>query len=157
MPTSAPSSAKALDLVRQIMELVSELEQLFPERPFTLDGHLVGSLGEVVAAQRYGLTLLPPSSQTHDARAPDGRLIQIKLTQGGAVGLRSEPNHLLVLSLADSGAIDEVYNGPGTPAWGAAGRMQRNGQRSVRVSKLRSLMAEIPAGSRLPSGSSLPG
>lgn len=151
MPNSASASARVPDLVRQLLSLVNELERLFPDRRFTLDGHLVGSLGEVVAAERYGLALLPASSETHDARAADGRLAQIKLTQGGSVGLRSEPDHLLVLVLDEHAEVREVYNGPGAPAWAAAGRMQKNGQRSVAVAKLRSLMGSVTPSARLPA------
>ena len=45
---------KVLELVR----IVSELETAFPGRHFTLDGHLVGSIGEVMAAYYYGLTCI---------------------------------------------------------------------------------------------------
>ncbi len=34
-----------------------------------LTGHLVGSLGDVVAAYSFGLTLYPPSTETHDAES----------------------------------------------------------------------------------------
>jgi len=40
------------DLVGRLYEIVSELEALFPGRHFTPDGHLVGSLGEVMAATK---------------------------------------------------------------------------------------------------------
>lgn len=55
------------ELVRDLYKLVHRLEGLFPGRRFTLDGHLVGSLGEVMAAQRYALELLPASAEGHDA------------------------------------------------------------------------------------------
>lgn len=129
--------------------LVDELERLFPGRHFTLDGHLVGSIGEVLAAERYGLALLAASSETHDARAADGRLVQIKLTQGNSVGLRSKPKHLLVLALDEHGAAHEVYNGPGAQAWAKAGRKQKNGQCPISVARLRSLMASVPLNARL--------
>ena len=46
--------------VRQMVKIVSELETDFPGRHFTLDGHLVGSIGEVAAAYYYGIKLYPP-------------------------------------------------------------------------------------------------
>jgi hypothetical protein len=55
------------------------LKALFPGRKFTLDGHLVGSIGEVVAAYMFGLDLMPASTLGHDALAPDGRRVEIKL------------------------------------------------------------------------------
>ena len=39
------------ELVSRLREVVTELENLFPGRRFPLDGHLVGSIGEVVAAR----------------------------------------------------------------------------------------------------------
>jgi len=109
----------------------------------------VGSLGEVIAAELYGLELLPASMTTHDATAPDGRQVQIKLTQVKAIGIRSEPNHLIVLKLHPDGTTSEIYNGPGSPAWQAAGKMQNNGQRQISLAKLAKLMKEIPAKDRL--------
>ena len=64
--------------IRELYAITTELESLYPGRKFTIDGHLVGSIGEVLVAERYGLTLLSNSTQTHDAEAKDGRLVQIK-------------------------------------------------------------------------------
>ena len=47
--------------VAKIYEAVEELERSYPGRKFTPDGHLVGSIGEVIAAEALGLTLYPPS------------------------------------------------------------------------------------------------
>jgi hypothetical protein len=129
--------------------VVAELESAFPGRKFTPDGHLVGSIGEVLAAHRYALTLLPTSSERHDARSPDGRLVQIKATQVKSVGLRSEPDHLLVLKLEPDGSAREVFNGPGHLAWRNAGKMQKNGQRPISLSKLSRLMVEVKSSDQL--------
>jgi hypothetical protein len=61
------------DLVGRLYEIDSELEALFPGRYFTPDGHLMGSLGEVMAAHDYGRELLPASAERQDARTQDGR------------------------------------------------------------------------------------
>lgn len=136
-------------LVRRIYEVTDELSRLFPGRPFTPDGHLVGSIGEVLAAYRYDLVLLPPSEPVHDAETRDGRKIQIKATQGTAVALRDKPLHLLVLRLGRDGAVEEVYNGPGSIAWSAAGRKQKNGQRPIACSKLKALMQRVSDAQRI--------
>ena len=140
-------------LVRQLALTVRELERLFPGRRFTLDGHLIGSIGEVIAAHRYGLELLPASHRDHDARARDGRKVQIKISQRRSVGLRALPDHLLVLRLSPEGEVDEVYNGPGDRVWAVAGPMQRNGQRTVALSTLRRLMEEVAPDLVLPVAS----
>jgi len=138
-------------IVQKIYESVGELEKLFPGRHFTPDGHLVGSIGEVLAAHRYGLTLLPASSAGHDAISPSGKCVQVKATHGNSVGIRSECDHLIVLRISQDGSFDEVYNGPGDMPWDAAGRMQKNGQRAISLGRLRELMLRVPLDARLPA------
>jgi hypothetical protein len=143
-------------LVRRLYKVVAELEALFDGRRFTPDGHLVGSLGEVIAAHRYGLELAPHSTRGHDARSASGVLVEIKATQGASVALRGPPDHLLVLQLSREGAATEVYNGPGALVWDAVGAMQRNGQCPISLSRLRKLMASVPHELRLPEQASRP-
>jgi hypothetical protein len=127
------------ELIGQLYRVVAELEKEFEGHRFTPDGHLVGSIGEVVAAYAFSLTLLPASNAIHDAQSPDGRLVQIKLTGGtGGVSLYSEPQHLLVLQLRATRFVT-VYNGRGSVAWENCGRPQKNGQRTVSLAKLRKL------------------
>lgn len=131
------------DKIKELYLIVKELEECFPGRHFTPDGHLVGSIGEVLAAHYYGLELFSASTETHDARSSCGKLVQIKATQGNSIGLRSEPEHLIVLKIVRNGEATEIFNGPGYIAWEAAGKMQRNGQRAINVSKLTKLMNSI--------------
>jgi hypothetical protein len=136
-------------LIQELYRIVDRLETLFPDRRFTPDGHLVGSIGEVLVASAYGLNLLPSSYEGHDARSDDGRLVQIKATQVRSVGLASEPDHLLVIQIHPDGSFAEIYNGPGSQAWSAAGKMQKNGQRPISLSRLTSLMENILQPERL--------
>jgi hypothetical protein len=126
------------------------LERLFPGRKFTLDGHLVGSIGEVAAAYMFDLKLNAASTHGHDARSKDGRQVEIKLTQGKSVAIRHEPEHLIVLHRPKGGPMRVVFNGPGDLAWNAAGKMQRNGQRPISLTKLAALNDELPSSAQLP-------
>ena len=90
------------ELVRRLYALVAELEVHFPGRPFTPDGHLVGSIGEVVAAHRYGLTLLRCSAESHDAVTVARLRVQIKATQATGVAMRSSCEHWSSPALADT-------------------------------------------------------
>lgn len=75
--------------VKKIYDAVGELEAMFPGRPFTPDGHMVGSLGECLVADAYDLELMPPSNEGFDAVAKDGRKVEIKATQSNSVAFRS--------------------------------------------------------------------
>ena len=68
------------ETIKKIFDLASELEREYPGRHFTLDGHMLGSIGEVYAAEKYGLTLYPASHEVHDAVDDMGRQVQIKIT-----------------------------------------------------------------------------
>ncbi len=136
--------------IQQIYAIVAELEEEF-DRPFTPDGHMVGSIGEVLAAYHYDLKLCPPSTKIHDASSKkDDIKVQIKATQRNRIGIRSEPEHLIVLSLSKDGSNLEIYNGHGSLAWENAGKLQKNGQRMIEISKLKKLMASVPENKRLP-------
>lgn len=142
--------SKIPDLMRDLYAVVEQLERLFPGRHFTPDGHLVGSLGEVWAAYLYGIDLATASTATHDGRAPDGRSVQIKATQGRSIGLSSESDYLIVFKLRRGGEPSEIYNGPGAEPWVRAGKLQRNGQRSVQLTTLARLAAAVPIEQRIP-------
>jgi hypothetical protein len=126
------------------------LEFLFSGRKFTLDGHLVGSIGEVVAAYMFGLDLMPASSLGHDALAPDGRRVEIKLTQGKLVALRHAPDHMIALHRPKGGPVRVVYNGPGRVVWDGCGKDQKNGQRPISLTRLHGLDAVVAESDRLP-------
>lgn len=130
---------RTTEIIREIYSLVDELECIHTGRKFTPDGHMVGSIGEAYAAAHYELNLLTPSFPSHDAQDSIGRYWQIKTTGGSGIGLRGCPDWLLVLKLNRDGSITEIYKGAGRPAWEAAGKMQKNGQRSLSLSALRKL------------------
>jgi hypothetical protein len=124
--------------VAAIYRAVAELEVLYPGRKFTPDGHLVGSIGEVVAAEALGLTLHPASYPGHDAFDANGD-VQIKMTGGNSVALYATCNRLVVLQVASPEEAEIVYDGPGDPVWTEAGKLGKNGQRVISLKKLRAL------------------
>lgn len=135
--------------IKALYEISHDLEELFPGRHYTPDGHMIGSIGEALAASYYNLELFPASEKTHDAKAPDGRLVQIKASQINRVALSSEPEWLLVLKIHKDGTFSEEYNGPGKLAWEHCGKLQKNGQRPISLAKLRELQTAVPQSDRL--------
>lgn len=138
-------------LLKAIYDAVDELERMFPGRHFTPDGHLVGSLGEALAAYHYSVQLAAASAECHDGIC-EGRQVQVKATQGDRVALSGEPEHLLVLRLNRDGTFVEEYNGPGAAVWNIVQHkpLPKNGQYQVSLAALRKLMAAVPAQKRLP-------
>lgn len=100
-------------LIAEIYKAVRKLNRLFPGRPFTPDGHLVGSIGEVVAAYVYGLDLAKCSSTGYDA-TKDGVRVEIKLTSGDQINISEQDSYaelLIVLRLTDGSRFEEIYSG----------------------------------------------
>lgn len=124
--------------VAAIYRAAAELEARYPGRRFTPDGHLVGSIGEVVAAEALGLTLYPSSHPCHDAHDANGD-VQIKMTARDSVSMYSSCDRLVVLRRIDDKEAEIVYDGPGAAVWESAGKKSKNGQRSISLSKLRRL------------------
>ena len=135
--------------IRELYRITTELEEKYPGRCFTPDGHLVGSIGEVYAEEKYGLTLLEVNSEKHDARSADGRLIQIKITQTDRISIYSEPDYLIVMKMNHDGSIEEIYNGKGAAPWKNAGKLRKNGQKSISLRKLISLNEHVPSKDRI--------
>ena len=147
-PYTKENIESAMGHVRTLLDKVNALETMFPGRHFTLDGHLVGSVGEVAAAYHYGIKLFPPSTELHDGFV-GYRNVQIKITQTENALIGEEPEYLIVLYLAKTGNIYEVYNGPGVIPWETAGKSDKRGYKHLRVNKLMSLDKEIKPKDRI--------
>ena len=139
-------------IINELYALTARLEKMYPGRHFTPDGHLVGSIGEVFAAERYGISLFTAGCETHDGKAPDGRLVQIKATQRRSVGISEKPDYLLVFSIDDEGRLSEVYNGSGLPVWQlfSGKKRPKNGQYQVSLTRLRELNERGSSRDRIP-------
>jgi hypothetical protein len=126
-------------LIGQLYAVADELTLMFG-RPFTPDGHMVGSIGEALAAFHYGLTLTPPSTPGCDATLGTKR-IEIKATQASRVAFRCEPEYLLVLKIERDGSFEEIYNGKGARVWSSVSHkpIPSNGQHQVSIAALRRL------------------
>ncbi|NKK40323.1 hypothetical protein GFL72_38110 [Rhizobium leguminosarum bv. viciae] len=125
-----------------------------PGLSFTLDGKLVGDIGEAVAAELFGLTLKPGGGTGIDGHAPDGRSVQVKATGTGRgpvfrkVDARAE--HLIFIEFDFEKLTGEVvFNGPEHIALRGMPEMWAN-QRPVSPRMIRLLNEEVLPGDRLP-------
>jgi len=131
--------------VKALYNLVEEFEQMFPGRPFTPDGHLVGSIGECLVAEAYDLKLTLPSNKGFDAISKEGKEIEIKATQGNNVAFRSCPEHTIIIKIMKNGTFEECYNGPGNLIWEVfeGRKIPSNGQFQISLSKVRKINQSV--------------
>jgi len=124
---------------------------MFPGRHFTPDGHMVGSIGECLVADAYGLELKTASNKGFDAISRDGREVEIKATQSKSVAFRSEPEHTIIIKILPNGSFEEAYNGPGSLVWHqfAGKKLPSNGQHQISLTKLKQLNRQVSEPSRV--------
>lgn len=139
-------------LVKQLYATVNELEDMFPGRHFTPDGHMVGSLGECLVADAYNLELKTASNKGYDAVTETGLEVEIKATQSNSVAFRSQPQHTIIIKILRDGTFEEVYNGPGALVWEQfkGKRLPSNGQFQVSLNKLRQINQKVAQADRVP-------
>lgn len=107
--------------IQQLLEITKQLRDnpKYQGRKFSLDGKLVGDIGEVLAAEKYGLELLPENTIKHDAKEiATGRMVQIKASFKGycyfPFGGKKMPDYFLAINILENGKIEELFNGPGS-------------------------------------------
>ncbi len=141
------------EAVKQMLAIVQRLQRSFPKKKFTLDGRLVGDIGEILAEQAYDLTLFEDIQKHHDAKTPGGRLIQIKATMQKSLTFPADhiPNYYLGIQVYPDGSFSEVFNGPGAVAWEAVKRrkLPKTNLHSVSVAGLLALNKSVDRKDRI--------
>jgi hypothetical protein len=143
-----------------IKELVDARDKVkehynYPGVEFTLDGKLVGDIGEVVAAKIFGITLTPGGGTGVDGHTRDGKTVQVKATgKKGGAAFRQVDKRACYLIFIDFDFDNEMgtvmYNGPehivlrGMPEdWGGK-------QRTVARGRIKRCNDEVSQEDRLP-------
>ncbi len=129
----------------------SHLKDSFPDRQFTIDGRLVGDVGEVIAAMVYEIELDEVSQPIRDGTASNGGRVQIKATFQDALTFKTVPEYYLGIKINPNGTFEEIYNGPGQPIFDHYAHRSGIGQKLLRFpnEQLKALAAQIPDDQRI--------
>ncbi len=104
------------DAVKQLHNIVKELRDTYPIRKFTLDGRLVGDIGEIWAKENYAIKLYPKQQKRYDAETIEqGAKVQIKATMKNSLTFPVDvPELYLGIKIdPDEGKFEVRFNGPG--------------------------------------------
>ncbi|OYQ48620.1 DUF6998 domain-containing protein [Flavobacterium aurantiibacter] len=104
--------------IKQLLAITQKLRAQY-DRSFSLDGRLVGDIGEVLAAAKYNLELLSENTAVHDAvESETGRKVQIKASFKNysyfPYGVERTPDYFLSVNILENGELEELFNGPGS-------------------------------------------
>jgi hypothetical protein len=142
------------EAVREMLSIVERLCTAYPKKKFTLDGRLVGDIGEALVQSAYALELFEDLKRFHDAESSDGRLVQIKATMKGSLTFPAGhiPDYYIGVQIHLDGTFTEVFNGPGAIAWEAVkGRaLPKTNLHSISISALRKLQSRVAVRDRIP-------
>ena len=141
------------EALKMIFDGIERLQTLYGNRrPFTIDGRLVGDLGEIIAEQEFDITLDEKLRAHHDAVTRDGRDVQIKATFKDNLTFKTEPVLYLGLKLYRDGHHEVIYNGPGWVLTKAFGHRKGFGEEllSFPIRKLSELSAGVSDAERVP-------
>lgn len=93
------------------------LRAQYKEFSFTLDGKLIGDIGEaIILSQLENSKKLKDSNKCHDLLLPDGTCVQVKTTQKDIMGLglkKQSFEHLVIIRIYEDGKYEIVFDGPG--------------------------------------------
>ncbi len=134
--------------VKELLVIVEALHRRYPKKKFTLDGRLVGDLGEILVEQDYELELFEGLEKHHDAITPGGRKVQIKTTMQNSLTFPCDhtPDFYLGIKVFPDGTYEEIFNGSGDLARkGIQNRKPtKNNLHSISLSALRTLHKDVP-------------
>ncbi|MDA3950318.1 MAG: hypothetical protein PF508_14005 [Spirochaeta sp.] len=136
--------------VKDLQMARSRLSERFTHWKFTLDGNLVGDIGEAYAFAHFDMTKIGTGTKNHDFVASDDKHVQVKMTQRKTLGLGlKEPafDYLIALFLGSDGEIEVLYNGPGAPIYTRPGKPPR---RSIPTEELRERNRDVDDADRVP-------
>lgn len=104
--------------VRKLLKVVEQLQQAYPKKKFTLDGRLVGDIGEILVEASYDVKLFEDMQPHYDGKTANGHLVQIKATMKNSLGFPVDhvPDYYLGIKVHKDGRFSEVFNGPGAIA-----------------------------------------
>jgi len=146
-------SKKAIitDALERIFQGIEQLHKAFPEKSFTIDGRLVGDIGEVIAALDYEIELYEVQQADHDGETPDGKKVQVKATFKDKLTFKTVPDYYLGFKLFQNGRYEEVYNGPGSIIFERYKHRKGIGDvlLSFPIEELKKLSFEIPNSERI--------
>ena len=141
------------DAVNQMLHIVKQLQSAYPKKRFTLDGRLVGDLGEILVEDAYDVELYENLQEHHDGITSDGRKVQIKATMQNSLTFPADhvPDYYLGIKIHPDGTFTEVFNGPGAVAWEAVRNRQptKTNLHSIPISTLTDLKNNVKPEDRI--------
>ncbi|MET2947698.1 hypothetical protein ABXV18_06285 [Vibrio owensii] len=100
--------------LKEIFSGIARLREAQPKKEFTIDGRLVGDIGETIVERDYELFLYTGLEKDYDGETPSGRKVQIKATFKDSLTFKKISDYYLGIKIFNDGSYEEIFNGPGS-------------------------------------------
>lgn len=133
--------------IKQLLNIVDQLNNAYPHKAFTLDGRLVGDLGEILVENSYKVKLYKKLNKFYDGETFQGKKVQIKATMKNSLTFPSDhiPECYIGIKINEDGSFNEIYNGAGKIIHSLLKnrKQPKNGLHSLSISTLQTLNKQI--------------
>ncbi|ALZ75305.1 hypothetical protein [Rheinheimera sp. F8] len=101
------------DALKNIFTGIALLKEALPSKEFTIDGRLVGDIGEAIVQRDYNIKLYEGLTKDYDGETPCGKKVQIKATFKDSLTFRKISDYYIGIKIYENGQYEEIFNGPG--------------------------------------------
>ena len=139
------------DSLQKIFSGIKQLKEALPTKEFTIDGRLVGDIGEAIVQRDYDLTLYEGLAKDYDGETPCGKKVQIKATFKNSLTFKKVSDYYLGIKINEDGTYEEIFNGPGNVIASEYGHRKGFGKDllSFPNKRLHELSANVPNEQRI--------
>jgi hypothetical protein len=140
-----------------MFEAQKELHKVFPKKPFTPDGRMIGDIGEAIAELTYQVAIDKCLRKHWDGKREDVCAgcpeVQVRATQKDVGYVKESPDDgcLLVFKIFPDGTWECCYNGNTARVWRSldAKKVNRAGEKFIGLDALRELDRAVGEGERV--------
>ena len=144
--------------IQQLLNISASLkEQYSGKLDFSLDGRLVGDIGEALVSEKFDIELYGKNVPTYDGyHRPTNKKVQIKssMAYNFSYPYNIDLEHYIAVHIEPDGKLEVLYNGPGDKINKFLNDNNRKSYRgiwtTITANQLRKLNKEVDRLERLP-------
>ncbi len=103
--------------IQQLLDITASLKEKYDNKlDFSLDGRLVGDIGEALVSEQFDIELYGKNEPTYDGyHRPTKTKVQIKASMAYNFSYPHDIDldHYIAVHINPDGALEVLYNGPG--------------------------------------------
>lgn len=144
--------------IQQLLNITASLKEQYKDKlDFSLDGRLVGDIGEALVSEKFDIELYGKNEHRYDGyHKPTNKKVQIKssMAYNFSYPYNYDLEHYIAVHIEPDGKLEVLYNGPGDKINKFLKENNRKSYRdiwtTITANQLRKLNKEVNRLERLP-------